>query len=128
MLRPASSVNHIASSGPRVMSQGKARSVGIWNSFSVLNGSDEPVLILPMTLPISSVNQMLPFSSAAIPVGNVPGVSGYSAINPSTVMRPIWSTFSSVNPPLPSPPRAISHGWAFGALMRLPRARPRSLR
>ena len=50
MLWPASSVNHMLPSGPRLMSQGSACSVGIGKSFMVPNGLGFFTLIRPMLL------------------------------------------------------------------------------
>src|SRR5579864_3983507 len=66
------------------------------------------VVMRPMLLPFSSVNQSAPSGPVVMPLGLEEGVStGYSMITPAVVMRPILPT-PSVNQSAPSGPAVIA--------------------
>src|SRR2546428_13363266 len=66
-----------------------------------------PLVMRPILLPRSSVNQRLLSGPAVIPNGTPGVVSGNSAMAPVGVMRPILLLTSSVNQRLPSGPAAV---------------------
>src|SRR5438093_8324501 len=79
MLRPASSVNQTFPSGPGLMSQGRAPSVGTGYS-TILGGF--PGVSRTILLPSSSVNQTLPPRPVVMFVGRLPSPTGNSSTSP----------------------------------------------
>ena len=68
------------------------------------------MVIRPIRLPVSSVNQRFPSGPLVIPNGPLGAGSGNSVIAPAVVMRPIWFASNSVNQRLASGPTVMKRG------------------